>query len=30
MPADGLITVQSSFDPDETTNRLEVAVKAKA
>jgi uncharacterized protein (DUF302 family) len=28
MP-DGLITVQSSFDPDETTNKLEAAVKAK-
>jgi uncharacterized protein (DUF302 family) len=29
MPADGLITLQSSFDPDETTNKLEAAVKAK-
>jgi uncharacterized protein (DUF302 family) len=29
MPADGLITVQSNFGPDETTNKLEAAVKAK-
>jgi uncharacterized protein (DUF302 family) len=29
MPADGMITLQSSFDPDETTNKLEAAVKAK-
>jgi uncharacterized protein (DUF302 family) len=29
MPADGLITLQSSFDPGETTNKLEAAVKMK-
>jgi uncharacterized protein (DUF302 family) len=29
MPVDGLITLQSSFDPDETTNKLEAAVKTK-
>jgi uncharacterized protein (DUF302 family) len=29
MPVDGLITLQSSFDPNETTNKLEAAVKAK-
>ena len=29
MPAEGLITVQSGFDPDETTSKLEVAIEAK-
>jgi uncharacterized protein (DUF302 family) len=29
MPEDGLVTLQSSFDPDETTNKLEAAVTAK-
>jgi uncharacterized protein (DUF302 family) len=29
MPVDGLITVQSNFDPDQTTSKLETAVKAK-
>ena len=29
MAADGLITIRSSFGPEETTNRLEAAVRAK-
>jgi uncharacterized protein (DUF302 family) len=29
MAADGLITIRSSFAPEETTNRFEAAVRAK-